>query len=86
MRLELVARQRLHDARRLLSAGAAARAAAVSVRRRPSPLLYLLNPTAGLFDGDGQLVSIDAHAGTRAVVVGQSATRIHPALRGFSTQ
>lgn len=49
-------------------------------------LLYLLNPTAGLMDGDAQLVGIDAGTGTRTVVVGQSATRIHPCLRGFSTQ
>jgi len=37
-------------------------------------------------DGDAQLVHIDAGARTRTVVVGQSATRIHPCLRGFSTQ
>jgi len=49
-------------------------------------LLYLLNPTAGLMDGDAQLVDVTARSGTRAVVVGQSATRIHPCLRGFSTQ
>jgi urease accessory protein len=49
-------------------------------------LLYLLNPTAGLLDGDGQLVSLTARAGTRAVVVGQSATRIHPCPVGFATQ
>lgn len=49
-------------------------------------LLYLLNPTAGLMDGDGQLVQLAAGAGTRAVVTGQSATRIHPCLTGFSTQ
>jgi urease accessory protein len=49
-------------------------------------LLYLLNPTAGLMDGDGQLVEIHAGSGTRAVVAGQSATRIHPAVHGFSTQ
>ncbi len=52
---------------------------------RPA-LLYLLNPTAGLLDGDGQLVRIHARAGSRAVVTGQSATRIHPGLRGFCTQ
>ena len=34
-------------------------------------LLYLLNPTAGLMDGDGQLVQIRAGSGTRAVVIGQ---------------
>jgi urease accessory protein len=49
-------------------------------------LLYLLNPTAGLMDGDGQLVCVRAGSGTRTVLVGQSATRIHPCLRGFSTQ
>src|SRR5437016_4256266 len=49
-------------------------------------LVYLLNPTAGLFDGDAQLVEVQAGPGTRAVVTGQSATRIHPCLRGFSTQ
>jgi urease accessory protein len=49
-------------------------------------LIYLLNPTAGLMDGDGQLVRIAAGPGTRAVVTGQSATRIHPALVGYSTQ
>jgi urease accessory protein len=49
-------------------------------------LVYLLNPTAGLMDGDGQLIQIDARQGSRAVIVGQSATRIHPAVHGFSTQ
>jgi urease accessory protein len=52
---------------------------------RPA-LLYLLNPTAGLLDGDGQLVCLTARAGTRAVAVGQSATRIHPCPNGFATQ
>jgi urease accessory protein len=51
-----------------------------------SALVYLLNPTAGLMDGDGQLIQIVAGAGTRSVVTGQSATRIHPSLHGFSTQ
>ncbi len=49
-------------------------------------LVYLLNPTAGLFDGDAQLVDIYAGPGTRTFVTGQSATRIHPCLHGFSTQ
>jgi urease accessory protein len=49
-------------------------------------LLYLLNPTAGLLDGDAQLVEVTAPSGTRAVVTGQSATRIHPCLVGFCTQ
>lgn len=52
----------------------------------PAALLYLLNPTAGLMDGDAQLVELTAREGTRAVVVGQSATRIHPGLKGFATQ
>lgn len=52
----------------------------------PAALLYLLNPTAGLMDGDGHLVDIHARSGVRAVVTGQSATRIHPALRSFATQ
>jgi len=49
-------------------------------------LVYLLNPTAGLLDGDGHLVEIDAGPGSCAVVTGQSSTRIHPAVRGFATQ
>jgi urease accessory protein len=49
-------------------------------------LLYLLNPTAGLLDGDGQLVEVAASPGVRVVLVGQSATRIHPCLHGFATQ
>jgi urease accessory protein len=52
---------------------------------RPS-LLYLLNPTAGLMDGDGQRVELRAGPGSRAVVVGQSATRNHPAVHGLCTQ
>jgi urease accessory protein len=52
---------------------------------RPA-LLYLLNPTAGLLDGDGQRVELMARAGTNTIVVGQSATRIHPCLHGFATQ
>ncbi len=52
----------------------------------PLTLVYLLNPTAGLLDGDGQLVALTARQGTRAVVVGQSATRIHPCPVGFATQ
>jgi urease accessory protein len=53
--------------------------------RQPS-LLYLLNPTAGLMDGDGHLIEVRARSGTKAVVAGQSATRIHPAVHGFATQ
>ena len=42
-------------------------------------LIYLINPTAGLLDGDGHRIEINAGRGTRAFVTGQSATRIHPA-------
>jgi len=49
-------------------------------------LLYLLNPTAGLMDGDGQRIELAAGADSRALVIGQSATRIHPCLHGFATQ
>jgi urease accessory protein len=49
-------------------------------------LIYLLNPTNGLMDGDAHLMEINAGPGTRAVVTGQSATRIHPCLNGFCTQ
>jgi urease accessory protein len=49
-------------------------------------LVYLLNPTAGLMDGDAQLIHIHAESGTRAVITGQSATRIHPSIHGFATQ
>jgi len=52
----------------------------------PAALLYLLNPTAGLMDGDGHRLDITARAGSRAVVTGQSATRIHPAVKSFCTQ
>jgi len=49
-------------------------------------LVYLMNPTAGLMDGDGQRIDLIVGPKVRAVVVGQSATRIHPCLRGFATQ
>jgi urease accessory protein len=52
----------------------------------PASLLYLINLTAGLLDGDGHLIELTARAGTRAVVTGQSATRIHPAVDRFATQ
>ncbi len=53
----------------------------------PDPaLLYLLNSTAGLLDGDAHRVEITARPGTRTVVTGQSANRVHPAVNGFSTQ
>src|SRR5262249_23922273 len=49
-------------------------------------LVYLLNPMAGLMDGDAQLVQLRAGPGTQAIATGQSSTRIHPSIRGFSTQ
>ena len=52
----------------------------------PASLVYLLNPTAGLMDGDGHWLEIATAPGTKAVVTGQSATRIHPCPRNFSTQ
>lgn len=52
----------------------------------PASLLYLINLTAGLLDGDGHLIEIAARSGARAVVTGQSATRVHPAVTGYSTQ
>lgn len=52
----------------------------------PASLLYLINLTAGLMDGDGHLVEILARSGTHSLVTGQSATRVHPAVAGFATQ
>jgi urease accessory protein len=49
-------------------------------------LLYLLNPTAGLMDGDAHRIDLAAGPGTQTFVVGQSATRVHPSVHGFSTQ
>jgi urease accessory protein len=52
----------------------------------PASLLYLINLTAGLLDGDGHLIEISAREGSRAVVTGQSATRVHPAVASYATQ
>jgi urease accessory protein len=52
----------------------------------PASLLYLINLTAGLLDGDGHLIEVVARPGTRAVVTGQSATRVHPAVDSYCTQ
>lgn len=57
-----------------------------SFESEPAALLYLINLTAGLLDGDAHLVEVTARSGTRALVTGQSATRIHPAVSGYSTQ
>ena len=56
------------------------------VDSEPASLLYLINLTAGLLDGDGHKIEITAREGTRAVVTGQSATRIHPAQHHYATQ
>lgn len=53
---------------------------------REPALVYLINPTAGLMDGDAHRIDIHAQAKTRAVVTGQSASRLHPCLKGFCTQ
>lgn len=57
-----------------------------SFAREPAALLYLINLTAGLMDGDAHRLEVVARGGTRAVVTGQSATRVHPALNSFATQ
>lgn len=49
-------------------------------------MLYLINLTAGLLDGDAHRVEVTARTGTAAVITGQSATRIHPSLGSFATQ
>ncbi|MCZ2341582.1 MAG: urease accessory protein UreD [Bacteroidales bacterium] len=54
--------------------------------REPASLLYLITLTTGLMDGDSHLLDIAARAGTRAVVTGQSATRIHPTQSSFAAQ
>jgi len=41
-------------------------------------LLYLINSTAGLLDGDGQLVELDVGPGVHLFATNQSAGRIHP--------
>lgn len=52
----------------------------------PASLLYLINLTAGLLDGDSHLIQLVARSGTCAVVTGQSATRVHPAVSSYATQ
>lgn len=52
----------------------------------PASLLYLINLTAGLMDGDGHAIALKARAGTRSLVTGQSATRVHPAVASYATQ
>lgn len=52
----------------------------------PAALLYLINPTVGLMDGDGHRLDLHVRSGVHAVITSQSATRIHPAWRSFATQ
>ncbi len=52
----------------------------------PASMLYLINLTAGLLDGDGHLIEVTARPGTRSLVTGQSASRVHPAVNSFATQ
>lgn len=52
----------------------------------PAALLYLINLTTGLMDGDAHLFEIVMREGTHAVVTGQSANRVHPALVAYATQ
>jgi urease accessory protein len=59
---------------------------AFQIDSEPASLVYLINLTAGLMDGDGHRIDLVARTGTRAVVTGQSATRVHPALTSFATQ
>jgi urease accessory protein len=49
------------------------------VTERPGApsLLFLLNSTAGLLDGDGQWVDLDVGPGVRGFVTNQSAGRVH---------
>nr|WP_303652479.1 urease accessory protein UreD [Paludisphaera mucosa] len=57
-----------------------------ALESRSVALLYLINLTAGLMDGDAHLIEITAREGVDAVVTGQSATRIHPALTAHAAQ
>ncbi len=57
-----------------------------SLDNEPAALLYLINLTAGLMDGDGHRIDVTARSGTRAVVTGQSASRVHPAVNGYASQ
>ena len=49
-------------------------------------LVYLVNSTNGIMDGDAQQIEVHAGRATRTVITGQSATRIHPCSNGFCTQ
>lgn len=53
---------------------------------QPASLLYLINLTAGLLDGDAHLIEVSARAGSQTVITGQSATRVHPAVASYATQ
>lgn len=53
----------------------------LTVQEGGPSLLYLMCMTAGLLDGDGQLVDLDVGPGVRCFVTNQSASRIHPCPR-----
>jgi urease accessory protein len=57
-----------------------------SFDNEPAALLYLITLTTGLMDGDGHLITLTAREGTRSVITGQSATRVHPAGASFASQ
>ena len=85
--LQLVASWRIHHHGALLSAGAPPRYAAVSFRQGTGRPAVPPQPDRRL-DGRGRALDRDCHANrdARAVVTGQSATRVHPAVSSFATQ
>ncbi|MBX6311794.1 MAG: urease accessory protein UreD [Isosphaeraceae bacterium] len=58
----------------------------VPISERPGTptLLFLLNSTAGLLDGDGQWVDLDVGPGVRAFLTSQAAGRVHPCPLGHA--
>ena len=58
----------------------------VAFDAEPAALLYRVNLTAGLMDGSRPDRHHLARSGTRTVVTGQSATRVHPAVYSYPTQ
>ncbi|MBX7103574.1 MAG: urease accessory protein UreD [Gemmataceae bacterium] len=59
---------------------------AFSFDDEPAALLYMITLTTGLMDGDGHRFQVKSRPGTRAVLTGQSASRVHPAPVAYSTQ
>jgi len=57
-----------------------------ALQDEPASLLYFITLTAGLLDGDAHLVRLHARRGSRAVVTGQAAARVHPSRGSFATQ